>query len=695
MKDSRVSNETSSKRTGWLKILGLVGGVGVVLIAVLYFVVTSGAFFKGVILPKIGKSLNSQLAVSDASISPFSQVVLRDISLIPNGSDKPAFVAKELKARYSLMSIIGGNISVEEVTLASPVIHVIQNADGTSNLDPLTQMEKAGSEPTAKTEAAPLKLSIGTVKLTDGIVRKTTTVNDGVSETLEITGLNITLTNLKNGEDGKLDIAALVTMVATAGPSKPASELSGKLTGNWAFGFTQELKPKAITGRLVFNVDKAGGDYAELLSLSVTAETDVTPTEIRRVALAFAKGGASLGELRVSGPFDMEKVEGVLNADVVGVDKRVLNLAGASAGIDFGDCAVASTNTITVSAGGSSLAIGGRFNLERLRVTQSGQSTPELDLSADYDVKVDNTAETAVLRSFNAAATQNKRPLLNAQLATPMTLNWGKNAAAAGDSALNVTITGLSLGDWRAFAADLSPAGIVNATFKLTSQQAGKQIGFQLNGGITGLSATVGDTKINPSDFRIEVSGRGEDIRAFKLDHYLLALSQQNESGLIVSGSGDFNADTRATDLQLTVQSALPRLLAIVSKDGVNLLSGALQFKGRVQSTAQSQSVAGDLSIDGLRTAGPNTTPLSAKLGLDASVTTNILDLRKCVLSLTPTSRAANQLQLAGRVDMSASDAMTGNLKLTSEALDLTSYYDTFAGQSATKQPAQTPPTTS
>jgi len=37
-------------------------------------------------------------------------------------------------------------------------------------------------------------------------------------------------------------------------------------------------------------------------------DCDVTPTEVKQVSLHFAKGGAKLGEVRVNGPLDLNKV---------------------------------------------------------------------------------------------------------------------------------------------------------------------------------------------------------------------------------------------------------------------------------------------------------------------------------------------------------------------------------------------------
>src|SRR2546426_822764 len=89
------------KRRRWLRLLAWIVLALILLLVVFYFVATSSAFFKGVILPKVGKGMNATVTVSDAAISPFSQVVLRNLKVQPAGAE-PLLTAVEVRARYSL-----------------------------------------------------------------------------------------------------------------------------------------------------------------------------------------------------------------------------------------------------------------------------------------------------------------------------------------------------------------------------------------------------------------------------------------------------------------------------------------------------------------------------------------------------------------------------------------------------------------
>src|SRR5436305_2099840 len=77
-KTSATDRPARRKRRGILRTLLWVCGVLVVLLVVAYFVGTSSAFLKGVILPKVSHSINADVTVADASIHPFSSVVLKD-----------------------------------------------------------------------------------------------------------------------------------------------------------------------------------------------------------------------------------------------------------------------------------------------------------------------------------------------------------------------------------------------------------------------------------------------------------------------------------------------------------------------------------------------------------------------------------------------------------------------------------------
>ena len=134
---------------------------------------------------------------------------------------------------------------------------------------------------------------------------------------------------------------------------------------------------------------KAEGALADAAGFGSELNVEVTPTDLKEVALRFQKGNASLGELRVSGPFDMQKLEGRLSIVLAGIDKQLLNLVGAKSGMDFGGTTISSTNEVELAKGGSVITAKGQFDVSSFQLTRTNQTTPRLDLRKQYDVTVD------------------------------------------------------------------------------------------------------------------------------------------------------------------------------------------------------------------------------------------------------------------------------------------------------------------
>ena len=158
---------TPAPRRRWLRRLGLAGGGLVALLVIAYFVCTSSAFLKGVILPKVGNSLHARVTISDATISPFSQVRLRDLKVETVGPE-PLVTAQEVRAQYKLWDILHGRLHVSEVALVKPTVTLVRNANGTSNLDPITQANAGAAKPSTPIASMPsMKPLNSTVSPTD------------------------------------------------------------------------------------------------------------------------------------------------------------------------------------------------------------------------------------------------------------------------------------------------------------------------------------------------------------------------------------------------------------------------------------------------------------------------------------------------------------------------------------------------
>src|ERR1041385_454070 len=375
MADTNVTTQpVPRRRRRWLRVLTFILLVLVVLLVAAYFVGTSSAFFKGVILPRVSKSINANITVSEASISPFKEVVLNNLTVKTTGNE-PLVSAPEVRARYSLMDIVRGNIKVDEVTVTKPTIVLVENPDGSKNTDPLTkskpeekpsaqkQPQPAPAEPEKK-KSKPLQLDLKKLSLADATLRQIKLYAGGRKDVTEISHLNITADDLKNGQTGKLTVASDVRV--DQNPPAPGTNgtLQAKVNGNFTIALSPDLKPSSVQGSMRFQVAAADGALAELNTFAADLDCDITPVEVKQVALHFSKANAKLGEVRVNGPFDAEKMEGKLTVQLLSLDKQVLNIAGAKRGLDFGSTIINCTNQIELAKGGSAITASGQLSIK-------------------------------------------------------------------------------------------------------------------------------------------------------------------------------------------------------------------------------------------------------------------------------------------------------------------------------------------
>jgi uncharacterized protein involved in outer membrane biogenesis len=651
----------AKKRRGWLRIVLGAILVLLVLIVAAYFVVTSAAFLKSAVLPRVSKAIGADVTVSDAAIHPFSEIDLSNLK-VQAGNQPPLVTAPEIRVRYHLWDILRGNLRVDEIALVSPTVALVQNPDGTSNLDPLLKALQA--KPSAAQPAQPAKTSkppqidLRSLTLTDATILQIRNYAGGQRDVLELTNVNLTLTNLQNGQTASLQLAATLR-VAKNPPADAAGALEAGIKGEFQFSLTPDLKPGAVTGNTHLDISGASGAFKDFSGFSAALDCDATPAEIRQLDLHFQKSGESLGELSVAGPLDLQKMEGQLQVKLQGVDRRLLNLAGAGSGIDFDSTAINSTNEITLTKAGAAIAATGRFNADKFQVTRAGQTTPTLDFSAEYSVTVDSTARTALLRELKLTGTQDGRPLLAANLSQPMNLAWGNSTNNVGDSALELDVTKLNLADWRPFLGNTVSSGDVNVTLKMSSQQAGKQLGFDLNSQINDLVARVGSNQTFQASVNLLAQGQVADFKQINLSKYQLQIVRQNQPLLTASGSGAYNVADASADAQVALQTSLPGLGGAFPLPGANFSSGTVDLSVRVTQKQNTQTVTSKLTLADL--TGQFGTNAFSKFGstvdVDASRTPEQVQIQKLHGTLTQGGNTAASFDVSGSYNPSDASA--------------------------------------
>ena len=797
------------RRSSLGRLLAVLAAVVVVLLVVAYLVISSSAFLKGFVLPRVGKAMNAEVTVANASLSPFSQVTLQKLKVQPNGKE-PLLTADEVRVRYSLMAILKGNYVVDELSVTAPNIQIIKEANGSSNLDPITKGEE--SKPSGPKSEAPMRLSVNNVSIKDGVVRTVARARDGSSKTTELAQWNITVDRLANGQSGKLTVAAALKLDNRAAAGKPGTNdlMEGKLNGTFEFKLDPKLLPQTLSGNGQVAFSRGEGAYAELAGLGANLQAEVSPTEIKQLGVRFERGGQALGRIQASGPLDLTKAEGRVKLEIQSIDRQVLNLFGARRGWDFAGSTLNATNIVDLARQGEIIGAKGVVVGRQLSIRQQAQATPPVDLDVDYEVTVNVNDQSAVIRKLTLAGREQQRDFLDASLNKPMTITWGPQARGYTGSIFQLTLTQLDLKSWQPVLGTNLPSGRLDWQLNVTATNDAKNVKVISSMLIQDLAVRVGTNQLDRARLATSVEAEIENLKTIKIESYQFDLQQRAAALVKGSGSANYDLSLQNLSLQASAEVAGPSILrqfpvtGVSASNGVVRLSaavtqrnqkyaitgnvsladftgllGACSFKDlqtsldynidfespalRIHSASLSVrkgytsggtlTVSGDYDLDkstaemtfkalelnenalgpllapslgdkkltSISLSGSGTTsydpkgeasikadltvtnwvvtglppqPDGSKLGaqvqLDGALRQQVMDLRECVLRLAPTARANNQLLAKAHLDMSATNATPSQLTIQAEALDVTPYYQMFAGKGTNAAPVQT-----
>ncbi|HKS36144.1 MAG TPA: AsmA family protein, partial [Verrucomicrobiae bacterium] len=232
----------------------------------------------------------------------------------------------------------------------------------------------------------------------------------------------------------------------------------------------------------------------------------------------------------------------------------------------------------------------------------------------------------------------------------------------------------------------------------LCSQKAGAT-DVSGNLAITDLTARHGDSQFQnyqaTVDYGIEIKQAVASIRRLAL-----AIRHGSASGGTFDLTGQYDLTKNAGAFTFNIvdlnQNALGPILSPALAPN-RLLSVSLNGKGSAGYDAQGESaVKAELKLANLVVEDPEKklpkTPLAVDVQADGTLRKELLILKQLLVGLTPTDRAKNQLQLAGRIDLAKTNATPSELTLRAESLDVTPYYDLFAGPPKSTAPEQAKP---
>lgn len=633
-----VLNVPSRGRNSKRVIIALVGLL--ILLGVLYFTATSSWFVKSIVLPRVSEAVHATVTAEDVSLNPFSSATVRGLRVTTQG-ESPLALIREIRVRYSLLDILRGTITVDELTVNGAELSVVPLGSGRDSLSPILEASAPSTAPAPATSSPRFQvknLSVAGLRL-----RHVSLDDQGGTRVLELTNASATLDQFAQGQSGKLVLAGDATWEQVG-----KGLIRSRLDADWGLTLGQGPVPESVVGKSRMAVSAASGVYTNAQGLSMAVDGTWTANELRPFILRFDRDGRALTTLTTTGPLNLAKREAKLKLSIDSISRELLSLLTAGTGVDLNDTAMSGEANVELKQGGSLVSMTGALSVKPFSVTREGMRTPNTDLSLALGMSANLDAKTAVLHGFELKGNQSGKTWLNGMLTAPLSVAWGGASVSSGAAALEIQVEGFNLAEWKALAGSLATEGRVQSRFKVQSSANGKDLTFEKQ-----VDARDLVTRASTAPMRLQSSmkGRISDLSRVSVEGWDASMSRGDN----VVAQWNATASAEKTNG------------AFAFKTAVRILPSAFR------ETAGRDPFAVDCAGEGFWTSR------------------SVLDLKKFELSFTNTAHATpNRISAQGVLNCAQTTALEGMLQVQSAGLDVTPLYEAWGNSKAAASETQT-----
>ncbi|MFM8422083.1 MAG: hypothetical protein ACKOEQ_18385 [Verrucomicrobiota bacterium] len=548
-----------------------VAGIPLFLV-VAYFVVTSGWFVRFVILPRAGDSLGATITAESVSLSPWTSFRAEGVRLVPKGAE-PLLEVGALQVRYSLWSILRGTVAVDELLVERPVVTVTAKPGNASNLDAwLKTLPKSAP---SKKAVRPPTLAIRNVNLKGGELRLDRDDGPGARFRAAFTGFDVSLDKLVSNEPIRTKLGASLEVESKGGVGD--ARASGRMEGEVVTLLNNDLGLDGVTGRVAWSLPEAAGAMEGLKGLGAILDVSMGTTAITNATLAFSQGGKPLGSVAVKGQVRLADSEVRLTYEVQGLSTRVLAVAGAAAGVDFGDAVATAAGRFDMLERGKLLATDGTLKVVGLSMgTARGRTTP-INLEVQHRASLNSRTRSLLLDQLDVNVEQEGGAVLAASLDNSLNVSWDKATPAFRAATFTVKVAGLALQPWAPVLPFNAPQGLVNLTAKFGFDDAGRSCTLDLDLSGKALGATLGGRSYRNVGVTAKANARLADFERFNLDSLDVTLTTSGERLATIHGVADAHGSSRRVGLQFDLDVPIKPALSVYPLDGVSITDGQLR----------------------------------------------------------------------------------------------------------------------
>ncbi len=254
---------------------------------------------KNLAAQKASEAIHRQVKIGKVSFNIFTGIELDNLSVSnrPGFSKEPFVSCGQIVLKYDFWALFQGRVAVSKVVLEKPQI-LVETKDGVSNYADLVGVQKPASakasagKPAAKANE-PISLLVSNFSIVDGQLTMNT-FTKGAKETMQLKGLNVSLSNISLVTKKPMTLYVGVTGVYEGNPVPITISGNIDLDLSKMYARLYNLDVVAAGDKLSFDITATNFDKAPNIKMSVTSSKINTDKFLAIVSGTGAKKPAPL-----------------------------------------------------------------------------------------------------------------------------------------------------------------------------------------------------------------------------------------------------------------------------------------------------------------------------------------------------------------------------------------------------------------
>ncbi len=614
------------KKRRWLKVLTILFGIFCLLLIGAYFYISSASFVRGQVFSRVEAELNQPISAEGINFSPFSSLELSDFSL----GDDPFLKAEKVKVSYDLMSIIGGNIKVDEVTIENAELNVIVNRDGKLNI--LSKVvEKIEDKPKPKPKKKAKKKKQDKQKKEVAAkkpkpkpkkkVAKKEEEPSGPPPNLDINNINfknlklhvfidhskkekrveinldnfsLSIPSVKNGEELKYELETAIN--CKAGENFNLKQGLVKLSGQAKL--SQDLKPELLGLDVQISELNAVNEKVILPLKSLNILADIGLQDSKTTLNSFKiENPENKSGVSASGTVEEENIDlslAVTNVDSTILDLALIPLSGSKPFRRWQKALSDASNGTVAGFGSTKVNYSGKFqgnpnnnldlsgeleiaSLPMVKIARKSNIVP-LTTKISYKLNSNNDEFFLHLKNLNLEVKDSQNKLASVNISSPITYDlWYKTLESKTDDKVSINLNNFDLNLIKAFMGEdergAFERGFISTECQLISKNSGQELTLDLKNLSLNEIAVKKDDEII-SDVNIKTSSKLSlsDLAKVDLKDMTFSVKQGNNELTSLAASGLINLDKIEANISLSDLKVHPHVKKFVPKQTLDEL---------------------------------------------------------------------------------------------------------------------------